>query len=143
MEYIEKINDYHNKLQAIQHTSYHDKLAINSNNELYIQYKTPWRYIVRKIKKQNRHRLAEFLSTIINEYIKIIDIIINIYNGNNEDDIRKLLYNIINFISKILSGIISLRNYYNLKDNSYQISMTLDSINNRLHTTLSKIKLII
>lgn len=49
-KYIEKINDYHNKLRAIQHISYHDELAINDNNELYIQYKTQWRYIVRKIK---------------------------------------------------------------------------------------------
>lgn len=143
MEYIEKINDHHAKLQAMQHISYHDKLAINSNNELYIQYKTPWRYMVRRIKNQNRHRLSEYLSTIINEYIKMIEILINIYNADNNDDIRKLLYNIIEFISKIFSGIISLRNYYNLKDNSHQIGMTLESINNRLHTTLSKIKLII
>lgn len=59
------------------------------------------------------------------------------------DNIRNLLYNIIEFISKILSGIVSLRNYYNLKDNSYQIGMILESINNRFSTTLSKIKLII
>ena len=141
--YINMINNYQKKLFALQQITSRDKLGINDNSELYIQSRSPWRYIVRKIKKQDRHILSLYLSNIINEYIKILDIILVIYAANKEDIIKKLLFNVVDFISKILWGIICLRNYYNLKNNSHHISLTLESINNRLHTTLSKIKLII
>ncbi len=141
--YIDIINDYQKKLLVLQHITYHNKIAINDNNELYIQYKTPWRYIVRKIKNQNRSVLSAYLSNIINEYIKVVNIIIDIYNLNKHEIIKKLLFNIIDFISRISCGIIFLRNYYNLKNDSYQISLTLESINNKLNSTLVKIKLIV
>ena len=143
IEYIDIINDYQKKLLVLQDITYHDKIAINDNNELYIQYKTPWRYIVRKIKNQNRSVLSAYLSNIINEYIKVVNIIIDIYNYNKHEVVKKLLLNIIDFISKIRGGIIFLRNYYNLKNDSYQISLTLESINNKLNSTLVKIKLIV
>ena len=72
--YIYMINNYQKKLQALQQYKDHDKLAIDYNNELYIQSRSPWRYIVRRIKNQNRHILSFYLSNIINEYIKILDI---------------------------------------------------------------------
>ena len=139
--YIDIINDYQKKLLVLQDITYHNKIAINDNNELYIQYTTPWRYIVRKIKNQNRHTLSLYLSSIINEYIKILDILLDRYNANKEDVITKLLYEVVDFIPKILWNIICLRNYYNLKNNSHHISLTLESINNRLNLMLSKIKL--
>ena len=138
--YIDMINNYQQKLIALQQYTHHDKLAINDNNELYIQSRSPWRYIVRRINNQNRHVLSLYLSNIINEYIKIIEIILNVYN-NKEEIIKKLLYDVVDFISKILWGIVCLRNYYNLKSDSHHISLTLESINNRLNTMLSKIKL--
>ena len=139
--YIDMINNYHKKLLAMQQYKENDKLAINDNNELYIQSRSPWRYIVRRIKNQNRHILSFYLSNIINEYIKILDILLDKYTLKNEEVIKKLFYNVIDFISKILWGIICLRNYYNLKSDSHHISLTLESINNRLNSMQSKIKL--
>jgi len=139
--YIDMINNYHKKLLAMQQYKENDKLAINDNNELYIQSRSPWRYIVRRIKNQNRHILSFYLSNIINEYIKILDILLDKYTLKNEEVIKKLFYNVIDFISKILWGIICLRNYYNLKNDSHHISLTLESINNRLNSMQSKIKL--
>ena len=139
--YIYMINNYQKKLQALQQYTHRDKLAINDDSELYIQSISPWRYIVRRIKNQNRHTLSLYLSSIINEYIKILDILLDRYNVNKEDVITKLLYEVVDFIPKILWNIICLRNYYNLKNNSHHISLTLESINNRLNLMLSKIKL--
>ena len=59
--YIDMINNYHKKLLALQQYTNHDKLAINDDNELYIQSRSPWRYIVRRIKNQNRHILSFYL----------------------------------------------------------------------------------
>lgn len=139
--YINMINNYHKKLHALHQYKNHDKLAINDNNELYIQSISPWRYIIRKIKNQNRHVLSLYLSSIINEYIKILDILLDRYNTNKEEVITKLLYEVVDFIPKILWSIICLRNYYNLKNDSQNISLTLESMNNRLNIILSKIKL--
>jgi hypothetical protein len=139
--YIDMIYKYQKKLSALQHYIPNKKLAINDDNELYIQSKTPWRYIVRKIKNQNRHILSLYLSNIINEYVKILDILLNRYTSSKEEIINKLLNDVVDFISKILWGIICLRNYYNLKSDSQDISLTLESINNRLNIILSKIKL--
>jgi len=139
--YIYMINNYQKKLQALQQYKDHDKLAINDDSELYIQSISPWRYIVRRIKNQNRYTLSLYLSSIINEYIKILDILLDRYAANKEDVITKLLYEVVDFIPKILWNIICLRNYYNLKNNSHHISLTLESINNRLNLMLSKIKL--
>jgi hypothetical protein len=139
--YIDMINNYHKKLLALQQYKEHDKIAINDENELYIQSRSPWRYIVRKIKNQNRHILSFYLSNIINEYIKILDILLDRYAANKEEVITKTLYEVVDFIPKILWVIISLRNYYNLKNDSHHISLTLESINNRLNIILSKIKL--
>jgi hypothetical protein len=140
--YIDMINNYQKKLQALQLYKEHDKLAINDDSELYIQSRSPWRYIIRKIKNQNRHILSFYLSNIINEYIKILDILLDKY-ATNKEEISKTLYEVVDFIPKILWSIITLRNYYNLKSNSHHISLTLESINNRLNIILSKIKSII
>ena len=137
------IDNYQKKLYALQNITKNDKIAVNEDNELYIQSRTPWRYIVRKIKNQNRHTLSLYLSNIINEYIKNLDIILIIYRDNKEAVIKKLLYSVVDFISKILCNIIYLRNYYNLQEHSQDISLTLESINNRLNIILSKIKLIL
>jgi len=141
--YIFMINNYQKKLQALQQYKDHDKLAINDDSELYIQSISPWRYIVRRIKNQNRHILSLYLSSIINEYIKILDILLDRYNANKEDVITKLLYNVVDFIPKTLWGVVCLRNYYNLKSDSHHISLTLESINNRLNSMQSKIKLVL
>jgi len=139
--YIDMINNYHKKLLALQQYKDHDKLAINDDNELYIQSRSPWRYIVRRIKNQNRHVLSFYLSNIINEYIKILDILLNRYTVKKEEVIIKLFNDVIDFIAKILWGVVCLRNYYNLKSDSHHIGLTLESINNRLNSIQSKIKL--
>jgi len=139
--YIDMINNYQKKLLALQQYTHHDKLAINDDNELYIQSRSPWRYIVRRIKNQNRHILSFYLSNIINEYIKILDILLGRYTVKKEEVITKLFNDVIYFISKILWGVICLRNYYNLKSDSHHIGLTLESINNRLNSMQSKIKL--
>lgn len=140
---IDKINSYHEKFLDLQNFNYNDKIAIDDNDILYIQKKTPWRYIVRKFKKQNRDRLSEYLSTNINDYINNIEFIINIYEIGKQENIKNILENIIIFITSILGGIVSLRNYYNLKNNSNNISRILESTNNRLSTIMIKIRLII
>ena len=142
-KYIDNISKYHNQFTILQSLSYYDKIAIDDNNVLYIQKKTPWRYFIRKIKKQNRDRFSEYLSTNINDYIKNIDMLITIYECGKDNNIKKILENVIMFITSILGGIVSLRNYYNLKLNSNNISMILESTNNRLNTIIIKIKLII
>jgi hypothetical protein len=142
-KYIDNINRYHNKFIDLQYFSSYDKIAIDDNDILYIQKITPWRYFIRKIKNQNRNRLTEYLSTNINDYIKIIDNILNIYKCNEKKEIKEILENIIIFINGISRGIISLRNYYNLKYNSHNISMILESTNNKLNSIIIKIKLII
>jgi len=139
--YIDMINNYHKKLLVLQQYTHHDKLAINDDNELYIQSRSPWRYIVRRISNQNRHVLSFYLSNIINEYIKILDILLNRYTVKKEAVITKLFNDVIDFISKILWGVVCLRNYYNLKSDSHHIGLTLESINNRLNSIQSKIKL--
>jgi hypothetical protein len=101
--YIDIINDYQKKLLVLQYITYHDKIAINDNNELYIQYTTPWRYIVRKIKNQNRSVLSAYLSNIINEYIKVVNIIIDIYNLNKHGIIKKLLFRALRILNADLS----------------------------------------
>jgi len=140
---IEMIYNYHKKLLVLQQYTHSKKLAINDDGELYIQSKTPWRYIVRKIKNQNRHILSFYLSNIINEYIKILDILLIRFANNKEEIIKKLLIDVVDFISKILWSIILLRNYYNVKSDSHHISLTLESINNRLNSMQSKIKLVL
>ena len=142
-KYIDNINKYHNQFTILQSLSHYDKIAIDDNDILYIQKKTPWRYFIRKIKKQNRDRFSEYLSTNINDYINNIDILTNIYEFGKDNNIKKILENVIIFITSILGGIVSLRNYYNLKPNSNNISMILESTNNRLNTIMIKIKLII
>jgi hypothetical protein len=69
--------------------------------------------------------------------------LITIYECGKDNNIKKILENVIMFITSILGGIVSLRNYYNLKLNSNNISMILESTNNRLNTIIIKIKLII
>lgn len=140
---IDKINSYHEKFLDLQKFNYNDKIAIDDNDILYIQKKTPWRYIVRKFKKQNRDRLSEYLSTNINDYINNINILIKKYEFGKEKDIKQILENIIIFITSILGVMVSLRNYYNLKNNSNNISMILESTNNKLNSVVIKIKLII
>ncbi len=81
------------------------------------------------------------ISNIINEYIKILDILLIRFANNKEEIIKKLFIEVVDFISKILWSITSLRNYYNLKSDSHHINLTLESINNRLNIILSKIKL--
>jgi hypothetical protein len=139
--YINMINNYQKKLLVLQQYTHNDKLAINDDSELFIQSRSPWRYIVRKIKNQNRHVLSFYLSNIINEYIKILDILVCRFNVNKDEVIKKLLRNVVEFISKILCGFITLRNYYNLKNDSHHISLTLETINNKLNLILCKIKL--
>ncbi len=141
--YIDNINKYHNQFVTLQKLSYHDKIAIDNNNILYAQKKTPWRYFIRKIRNQNRENLGNYLSTNINDYIYNISNIINIYEMNKDNNIKIILKNIILFINNILGGILTLRNYYNLKNNSNNISMILESINNRLNTTIIKVQLIL
>ena len=139
--YINMIYNYQKKLLALQQYTPRDKLAINDDGELYIQPCRPWRYIIRKIKNQNRHVLSFYLSNIINEYIKVLEIIILNYKNKKEDKIKKILEDIIDFIYKISYGFITLRNYYNLKNDSHHISLTLETNNNRLNLILTKIKL--
>jgi len=142
-KYTDNINSYQKKFCVLQKMSSYDKIGIDDNDMLYIQKKTPWRYIFRKINNQNRTRLSEYLLTNINEYIKNIEILVNLFDSNSE--INKILENIIIYITGILGGIVYLRNYYNLKNNANNISMALESANNRLNAVMTKmrIKLII
>ena len=142
-KYIDNINSYQKKFCVLQNLSSYDKIGIDDNDILYIQKKTPWRYINRKMNNQNRTRLAEYLSKNINEYIKNIELLVNLFDSHKH--IKKILENAILYITGILGGIVYLRNYYNLKNDANKISMTLESSNNRLNAVMTKmrIKLII
>ncbi len=142
-KYIDNINSYQKKFCVLQNLSSYDKIGIDDDDKLYIQKKTPWRYINRKMNNQNRTRLAEYLSTNINEYIKNLELLVNLFDSHK--DIKKILENGIVYITGILGGIVYLRNYYNLKNDANKISMTLESTNNRLNAVMTKmrIKLII
>jgi hypothetical protein len=142
-KYIDNINNYQKKFNVLQKISFYDKIYIDDDGMLFIQKKTPWRYINRKMNNQNRTRLADYLSININEYIKNIELLVNLFDAHN--DIKKILENVIIYITGILGGIVNLRNYYNLKNDANKISMTLESTNNRLNAVMTKmrIKLII
>jgi hypothetical protein len=125
-ELEEVSNKMFNQFIVLSNLGHYDKLAIDNNN-LYIQKISPWRYFVRKYKKQNRIVLSNFLNTEITKYIEFITKLISMFEKEQEN---KFIYNLLNkhkdLIHFMSTSLKSLRDKYNLKDNAKEISMSLE-----------------
>jgi hypothetical protein len=119
---------FYNQFSALLNLNKYDKLGIFENN-LYIQKLSPWRYFVRKYKNQNRISLALYFNIEIQKYAEFLNLL---YNTYNEYYCNIELHNIVvknyEFISNVFFTIKNLRDKYNLKSNSQEISRILESI---------------
>ena len=119
---------FYNQFSALLNLNKYDKLGI-FENKLYIQKLSPWRYIVRKYKNQNRLTLAIYFNNEIQKYTEFFNLL---YNTYNEYYCNIELHNIVvknyEFISNVLFSIKNLRDKYNLKSNSQEISRILESM---------------
>lgn len=125
------------KFMALSKLGMYDKLAIDSNSNLYIQKIYPWRYFVRKLKGQNRETLAIYLNTEIIKYCDFLQELCNtskLYNSNKE--LQGLCVKQFEFIQGATQPIKNLRDKYNMKSGSQSISMALET----WYLKLNKIK---
>lgn len=116
------------KFMALSKLELYDKLAIDSNSNLYIQKIYPWRYVVRKLKGQNRETLAIYLNTEIIKYVEFIQELCNtakIYTSNKE--LHDICVKQFEFIQGATQPIKNLRDKYNMKSGSQSISMALET----------------
>lgn len=127
IEQIKKESDiFLQKFGELIHLNQNDKLCV-IDNVLVIQKFRPWRYFVRKYKKQNRKTLAIYLNIEINLYSKFLYNIIDFFNFYKND---KELYDIsvkhYDLIQLALPKVIGLRNKYSLKEDSSEIRTSLE-----------------
>jgi hypothetical protein len=129
IDYLKQQSDnFYNQFSALLNLNQHDKLGI-SDNKLYIQKLSPWRYVVRKYKNQNRLSLAEYLNTEMEKYSKFLNLLYNTYNEYYcNKELHKITVKNYEFITNALYSIKNLRDKYNLKSNSQEISRILESV---------------
>ena len=135
----QKINDlnntftiYYDKFINIMHLKTSSKLAINNQNNIYIQNWRPWRFIIRKIYRQSTLLSLIYIDQNMSEYVKYINIIIDL-KDTLMDTFITLLNSNYNLVNSILPSIISLRTYYTSESNHNVEHCTyLESIYNQL-----------
>lgn len=111
---------------AIVNLTEHDKLCI-VDNKLFIQKMSPWRHFVRKYKKQNRSTLAVYLKTEIVEYANFICKLCRTCNDHVESvEMHRIAVRHYDFIQHALTVMKSLRDKYNVRANSNDISTALE-----------------
>jgi hypothetical protein len=128
------------KFIALSKLGMFDKLAVNKSNNLFIQKISPWRYVVRKIKNQNRETLAIYLNAEIIKYNDFLLKLCNtakIYNSNKQ--LQDICVKQFEFIQSATQSIKSLRDKYNMKSGSQSISMALET----WYLKLNKIKVML
>lgn len=117
---------FYAQFSAINSLTKYDKLCIE-DNKLSIQKLSPWRYFVRKYKKQNRTTLALYLQTEIIEYEYFIYKVCracNDYPGSL--DLHKVAAKHYDFIQFAVTVLKYLRDKYNVRQNSKDISIALE-----------------
>jgi hypothetical protein len=116
------------KFIALSKLGMFDKLAVNKSNNLFIQKISPWRYVVRKIKNQNRSALSNYLNIEMSKYNDYIRKIYNIYYNQKENQVlHSILLEHYILLTAIDVSIKNLRDKYNLNENSKDISMSLEN----------------
>ena len=118
---------FYTQFEVLSNLSEYDKLAID-NNILYKQTISPWRYIVRKYKNQNRSVLSKYLNIEINKYTMFIRKLCDVYKMDKKNVI---LHQIIVKHLELTNGMSMvfkfLRDKYNMKSNSAEISLALEN----------------
>ena len=118
---------FYTQFEVLSNLSEYDKLAID-NNILYKQTISPWRYMVRKYKNQNRSVLSKYLNIEINKYTMFIRKLCDVYKMDKKNVI---LHQIIVKHLELTNGMSMvfkfLRDKYNMKSNSAEISLALEN----------------
>jgi len=124
---IKKDSDmFLNQFSKIIDLNESDKLCV-IDNVLVIQKFTPWRYFVRKYKKQNRKTLSIYLNTQMDVYSKFLYNMIDFFNINqNNRELYRISVKHYDFIQLCLPKIIALRNKYSLKEDALDLRKSLE-----------------
>ena len=120
-------NKFYTQFEVLSNLSNYDKLAID-NNILYIQKISPWRYIVRKFKTQNRSILSKYLNIEINKYNLFIRKLCDVYKMDKKNAIlHQIIVKHLDLTNDMSIIFKFLRDKYNLKSNSAEISSALEN----------------
>jgi|LakMenEpi03Aug12_release.lakeMendotaPanAssembly.Ray.scaffolds.fasta_scaffold1207040_1 hypothetical protein len=126
-KYKKESDAFYTQFQVLAKLGPYDKLAID-NNILYIQKITPWRYFVRKYKKQNRLTLSTYFNIEIAKYNIFLRTICSYYINQKQNKIlNKILVQHYDLLNCMDTTIKNLRDKYNLKINSSEISLTMEN----------------
>ena len=126
-KYKKESDAFYTQFQVLAKLGPYDKLAID-NNILYIQKITPWRYFVRKYKKQNRLTLSTYFNIEIAKYNIFLRTICSYYINQKQNKIlNKILVRHYDLLNCMDTTIKNLRDKYNLKINSSEISLTMEN----------------
>lgn len=116
----------YSQFAAILTLTKYDKLCIH-DNKLCIQKLVPWRYFVRKYKKQNSSSLALYLQTEIVKYEKFMNDVCNAFDSHFESvELNAIAVKHYDFIKHSLPIMTFLRDKYNVRPNSKDISTALE-----------------
>ena len=126
IELMKQSDAFYDQFAAILTLTKYDKLCIN-DNKLCIQKLSPWRYFVRKYKKQNSSTLALYLQTEIIEYEYFIHKVCRVCNNYPESqELCKVAEKHYSFIQHSSSIMTFLRDKHNVRPNSKDISVALE-----------------
>ena len=115
------------QFEVLGNLSEYDKLAID-NNILYKQTISPWRYMVRKFKKQNRAVLSKYLNIEINKYTMFIHKLCDFYKMDKKNPIlHEIIVKHLELTNDMSIVFKFLRDKYNMKSNSSEISLALEN----------------
>ena len=114
------------QFSAINSLTKYDKLCI-CENKLLVQKLSPWRYFVRKYRKQNSSTLAVYLKTKIVEYENFIHEVCRACNDHPRSlELCKVASTQYDFVQNALIVMKFLRDKYNIRSNSKDISVALE-----------------
>lgn len=136
IEELEKIKKdsciFNTQFEALSKLGRFDKLGIHNNN-LYIQKISPWRYIVRKYKNQNRLTLSNYFNIEIAKYNTFVKNLCSIYTNQQDNEaLYKIIIQHHELICQMHGAIKNLRDKYNLKSNSTEISLSMENSYNTI-----------
>jgi hypothetical protein len=126
MQLINQNELFYAQFSAINNLTKYDKLCIYEN-KLCIQKLSPWRYFVRKYKNQNSSTLAVYLKTKIVQYEDFIHEVCRACNDHPISlELHKVAATQYEFVQNSLIVMKFLRDKYNVKSNSKDISVALE-----------------
>lgn len=117
---------FYAQFNAINNLTKYDKLCIYEN-KLCIQKLSPWRYFVRKYRNQNSSTLAVYLKNKIVEYENFIYEVCRECNDHPKSlELHKVAATQYDFIQNALIIMKYMRDKYNVRTNSKDISVALE-----------------